>query len=345
MTFAVIGHHEIIKPSLAPSVETVSAAGTSPAPQNPSKGAIVQETTQSCQAPFGASHCCSKSQIGSKDEHQSLVLWELSEKELLPCRVLRPVWHSLVLVYTQLCAMGRWTMARSSYAQETKPVKATQQGQQRKGKGKIQGQRVCWSTRPYTLAILLLGYAILGCQPPRDGAEDSGKRAIQTSRGCNLRFAGTLEESWARSKSRSGIVLGQMSWQWASSDQASQSETGGIWENRCQVESRDCPVVGKLAEVPKESGRRISDPEAEIHGEAEATTRRIGKSRRGVCSCQGGTPGCSDFVKFLAKKAKWALRPNMQRLHLQAFHLPKLHHSKVHHRNASRKWSKSKTTL
>ena len=302
MNFEVILDHAVIQPPLAPPLEAVSTTSTSLVAEHPTKGAIVKKAKKSSQAIGESSHCCPKSHFGSTYGHHSLVLRKLPEEELLQSGLLRPMWHSLVLVFTQIFGMGwRWTMAGSKNPQEEKPVETTwqrKQGKQRQRKRKDQERRVLKPGWLNTLAISILCYAVVGCLATGNGTEGHTKHILQTGGRCDFRLEGTSEKSWAGSKPGSGGLPSQMSWQWTSGDKTSESAAGSFWEDGCQAESGTCPTFGQLAEIPKTTRGGVPDPKIEVPREAEAAERRTDQSGGRVCSGKRCSSGCSNSTRY-----------------------------------------------
>ena len=183
-------------------------------------------------------------------------------------------------------------MARSPKdTEEEKPTaiqkqRAWQWQHQRKGKRQVKGRRIPRTVINSALAVFVIGLAILGCDLTRDDSESTRCSSTEASRGCDQWTTCSPQKSWTRGQSGGGILLGQMFGDWATSHQTSITTLGSFRENSCQVEGRVGAACGGMAKVPEESGRRISIPQAEIPGEAEATSRGFGQSRGGI---HGGT--------------------------------------------------------
>ena len=304
-----VNHHEAFEPPLAPSTTTDTSASTSLAEEYRARGAIDQEATESSQDFVGTSHCRPTPTIGGKNGHNTLVLRNMPEKEFLPSRVLRSMWCLLGLGITWIYRLGTRSMARST--KDTEEAKSTtlqkqrtwEWKQQRKGKRQIKSRRISRTVILYTLAIFVVGLAILGGDFARDESKSSLGSTTETSGGSNQWLACSPQKPWTRGQSGGGILLGQMLGDWATGYKASLSTSGSLRENGGQAEGRVGSACGGLAEVPKEGGRRVPIPKAEIPGQAEATSRRSKQGRRGIHGRTGSPSRSCHFGRYSTRRS------------------------------------------
>ena len=300
-SFATILENEgFYQSTLASPVQASTSTSTATLGHQQVKQSSDQTAKESSTEASKSSHCRTSSPAGRENEYSSVVLPDMLQEEFLQGGVLRQMWCFMELATTiQQCFILGWTAmvtGSTTDLKEKKFFKSQRKGtwtrrkisSQRQRKSKANRWRLLCPIWVVTMAAIL-GIANPGSGSPRHDAEDHTNCTYEASRRSHLRLEGPPEDFGSRIMPRSGSIPGQMSWQWSTGHQASQSETGGLGQDGSQTQSRIGAAQGQLAEVSKASRGGVRAAEDEVYGQEEAAIGWSRQSRGGVLAGAGST--------------------------------------------------------
>ena len=210
---------EIYKPNLAPPTTAEAAESTTTGAHCQSHRSLFQATSSSSQILIQPSYSKSKSQACIDDGYNTLVLRNLPEEELISRGVLRSVWCVMDVAITKFLLLGQWALARCPTNSKTeKPIPFQRKGEgtstrtrwQGKEQRKRKSRRVSWNFRNYTMAIIFISAAVLGCDLTSNGAEGATDPSSQAGRRSHLRASSPSTQPWTGDHARGGIVPGKV---------------------------------------------------------------------------------------------------------------------------------------